>query len=149
MLTRWVYSDPHRDFDTLRRQFDRLFNDFDWARAGYSRRASRKYWPRMNLLDNGDAFVIHAEVPGLSNDDIKIEATQESVSLSGRRKSDSPENYAVHRSEREAISFARSFALPAKVDVERVSAHLKNGLLTVVLPRRLEDKPRSIAVKVG
>lgn len=146
MLTRWRCSHPFQDFDNLRLQVDRLFRDFDGTRGALGGRSTRSQWPRMNLVDTGAEFVIHAEVPGLSEDEIKIKATQDSVTIRGQRDAGAPEGHAVHRKERVATDFARSFALPAKVDLERVAATATDGLLTIVLPRRAEDQPRSIAV---
>lgn len=146
MLTRWLYPDPFRDFDGLRRQLDQLFRDFD---VGTRRRPTRAAWPRVNAFDTGTAFVIEAEVPGIPEDQLKIEATADSLTLSGKREPDAPEGYAVHRRERAPLEFTRSFALPAKIDLEQVRATAKHGLLTVTLPKKVEEQPRNITVKVS
>jgi HSP20 family protein len=149
MLTRWRFGYPLREFDNLRLQVDRLFRDFDVTRGALGGLGAHVEWPQMNLVDTGAEFVIHAQVSGLSEDEIKIKATQDSVTVSGRRATKAPEGYAVHRRERATADFARSFALPAKVDLERVTANVNDGLLTIVLPRRAEDQPRSITVKAS
>lgn len=149
MLTRWRFGYPLRELDNLRLQVDRLFRDFDVTRGVFDGLGARVEWPQMNLVDTGSEFVVHAQVPGLSEDEIKIKATQDSVTVSGRRETEVPEGYAVHRRERDTAEFARSFALPAKVDLERVTATATDGLLTIVLPRRAEDQPRSITVKAS
>ena len=149
MFTRWRFGYPLRELDNLRLQVDRLFRDFDVTRGVFDGLAPHVEWPQMNLVDTGTEFVVHAQVPGLSDDEIKIQATQDSVTVSGRRETKAPEGYAVHRRERATADFARSFALPAKVDLERVSATVTDGLLTIVLPRRAEDQPRSITVKAS
>ena len=149
MLTRWRCSHPFEDFDNLRLRVDRLFRDFDVTSGVLGGRSVRAEWPRVNLVDTGAEFVIHAQVPGLSEDEIKIKATQDSVTVRGRRETEAPEGHAVHRRERATADFARSFALPARVDLERVTATVTDGLLTIVLPRRAEDQPRSIAVKAS
>jgi HSP20 family protein len=133
--------------DDFRRRMDRLFEGFD-ARWG----AGEAYgagWPRAELRDAGAELVLEAEVPGLSDKDITLTVTQDTLGLAGERKADAPEGYAVHRRERGQQRFSRSFALPTKVDVERVAATVKNGVLTVTLPKAAESRPRQIAVKAA
>jgi HSP20 family protein len=91
--------------------------------------------------------VLTAEVPGLAEGDINITATMDSLTLSGERKAPVPEGYAVHRQERGALRFARSFTLPAKIDVEKITAGLKHGVLTVTMPKHPESQPKAITVK--
>lgn len=147
MLTYWMdLSDPFRAFDTLRRRMDQVFRDYD-DQAGP--RARGGLFPRASLRDTKEAFVLTAEVPGLSDKDLEIAATSESLTVSGERKAGAPEGYAAHRRERGDYRFSRSFALPARVDVERISAEVRNGLLTVTLPKHPEVTPKSIAVKAS
>lgn len=129
----------------LRRQMDRAFEDFDrtdqWTRA--------RSYPASNLYDTGDAFVITAEVPGLSEGDLQVTATQNVVTVKGERKSDVPEGYSVHRAERCPIQFSRSYALPARIDTDRVSAKLQDGVLTLTLEKAPELRPRQISVRAN
>ena len=147
MLTYWMdLSDPFRAFDTLRRQMDQVFREFD--ETGATRGRTTNY-PRASLRDTKEAFVLTAEVPGLSDKDLEIAATSESLTVSGERKAGAPEGYAAHRRERGDYRFSRSFAMPARVDVERISAEVRNGLLTVTLPKHPEVRPKPIAVKAS
>ena len=91
--------------------------------------------------------LLTAEVPGLGENDIQISATMDSLTIAGERKAAAPEGYAAHRQERGALRFARSFALPAKIDVDKVSASVKNGVLTVTMPKHPESQPKAITVK--
>ena len=136
-------NDPFRTFEVLRRRMDQLLRDFD----GPAEPARATIWPRASLRDEGAALVVEAEVPGLGEADIEVTATMEALTIKGERKNPAPEGYAAHRRERGAFKFARSVALPAKIDVEQVSATVKDGLLTVTLPKRPEAQPRTIAVK--
>ena len=164
MLTR--FSDVDRSFavmDELRRRMDRLFDEYDarggrdgsprgaWFDAFEGPWTSRTVatWPRLNVFDTGAALVLEAEVPGLKESDIKLEINQDVLSLSGERKPDAPEGYAVHRRERAPVKFSRSLGLPCKVDAERATASLKDGILTVTLPKAPEARPRQISVKAG
>ncbi len=144
MLTYWMdVNDPFRAFDAVRRRMDQVFRDYDQSAAP----RARVTYPRASLRDTKEGFVLTAEVPGLAENDIQISATMESLTIAGERKGKAPEGYAVHRQERGALRFARSFALPAKIDVDKVSASVKNGVLTVTMPKHPESQPRAITVK--
>jgi len=144
MLTYWMdMNDPFRALENVRRRMDQVLRDYDETAIG----RARATYPRASLRDTKDAFVLTAEVPGLAEGDINITATMDSLTLSGERKSPAPEGYAVHRQERGALRFARSFALPAKIDVEKITAGLKLGVLTVTMPKHPESQPKAITVK--
>ena len=146
MMTYWMdLSDPFRAFDTLRRRMDQVFREYDEG-AGSRPRAP---YPGADLRDTKDAFTLTAEVPGLTEKDINISVTGDSLTISGERKDTPPEGYAVHRQERGRLKFARSFALPTRVDVEKVTASVKHGVLTVHLPKHPESQPKSITVKAS
>ena len=106
-------------------------------------------FPRAGLRDAKDAFVLLAEVPGLADSELQLSATQDSLTISGERKAAAPKGYAVHRRERGDLRFSRSFALPARIDVDKVTAELKNGLLIVTMPKHPESQPKQITVKAA
>ena len=142
----------HGDFDSafafnmldqLRRQMDRAFEDYDRT----AQATTTRNYPASNLYDTGAAFVITAEVPGLAEKDLDISATQDVVTVAGERKNDVPEGYSVHRSERPSVRFKRSYALPARIDPEKVSARLADGVLTLTLEKAAEVKPRQISIR--
>ncbi|MCA9659855.1 MAG: Hsp20/alpha crystallin family protein [Myxococcales bacterium] len=139
--------DPLQAFGLFRRRMDHLFRELDDVVG--TRTQPREVWPRVNLADTKDAFILQAEIPGLGVEDIDLSVTAESLTLRGERKEKAPEGYSVHRQERRGLRFSRSVALPARVDVERVSAEVRNGLLVVTLPKHPEDRPRSITIKTN
>lgn len=142
MTTYWMdLSDPFRAFETLRRRMDQVLREYDEPGR------ARTPYPRADLRDAKDAFVLTAEVPGMSEGDLKISATSDSLTIEGERKSAAPEGYAVHRQERGQLRFARSFAMPTRIDVEKITAAVKHGVLTVHLPKHPESQPRAISVK--
>jgi HSP20 family protein len=148
MLTYWMdFNDPLRTFDTLRRRMDQALRDFNEIAA--EGRGQSLAFPRAGLRDTKDALVLVAEVPGLADSELQLSATQDSVTISGERKAAAPKGYAVHRRERGDLRFSRTFALPVRIDVERVAAELKNGLLTVTMPKHPESKPKAITVKAA
>ncbi|MEZ4380878.1 MAG: Hsp20/alpha crystallin family protein [Nannocystaceae bacterium] len=139
--------DPLQAFGLFRRRMDHLFRELDDVVG--PRTQPREVWPRVNLADTKDAFVLQAEIPGLGVEDVDLSVTAESLTLRGERKEKAPEGYSVHRQERRGLRFSRSIALPSRVDVERVSAEVRNGLLVVTLPKHPEDTPRSITIKTN
>jgi HSP20 family protein len=150
MLTRW--SDLDRTFsmmDELQRRMNRLFNEYDLGRLPAVSRLTTGTWPLVNMYDAGDDLIIKAQVPGMSEKDIQITGNQDVLTLSGQRKVGLPEGYSVHRQERGSVKFSRSFTFPCKVDMEKASATVKDGLLTITLAKAAEAKPRQISVKVS
>lgn len=152
MLTRW--DDMNRTLAAmgeLRRRMDRVFDRYDDEREFFDERpfGSRAVatWPRINLVDAGAHVVVTAEVPGLGEKDVELTLNQNVLSLKGERKSDVPEGYGVHRQERAPVRFARSFAMPWKIDPDKTTASVKDGVLTVTLAKAPEAQPRQIAVK--
>lgn len=146
----WGFGDIDRTFlalDDFRRRMDRLFEGFD-SRWG-TNDGTAWVWPRANLRDSGGELVLEAEVPGLTEKDITLTVTQDTLALAGERKAEVPDGYAVQRRERVGQKFSRSFALPSRVDVERATAAVKNGVLTVTLPKAADARPRQIAVKAS
>jgi HSP20 family protein len=151
MLTRlsdwydWPFGSVGRSastLDQLRRQMERVFTDFE---DQYGATA----WPRMSLDDDGANLVLRAEVPGMAEQNLEITANATTLTLRGQRQDDVPEGYTVHRKERSAVQFARSFQLPTKIDPDNVQATIKNGVLTLKLPKAAEARPKQISIKAS
>ena len=106
-------------------------------------------WPRTSVYDNGEALILVADVPGLKEKDIEVSLDNDVLTLSGERRTDVPQGYTVHRQERRPARFSRSFTLPVKVNVEGLTAEMKDGILTVKLPKAPEAQPRKIPVRAG
>ncbi len=148
MLTGW--NDIYRMFeamDVLRNRMNHLLAGLgpDWEEAGSW--SGLDGWPRVNIYDTGDAIEILAELPGLSKDDINVRIQGNYLEINGNRKPETPEGYSAHRVERGSASFSRSFTLPVEVDADRAEATLKDGLLTLTLPKSEAAKPKQIAIQ--
>lgn len=102
--------------------------------------------PRTTVRDTANSFVLAMELPGFGAEDVKVDVTREKLTITGERKSAAPEGYAAHRRERIPFNFSRSYTLPVPVDADQASAAVKNGVLTVTLPKVAEVRPRTIAV---
>jgi HSP20 family protein len=132
-------------FDELRRKLDRVWDDYEPEPAWRTAAA----WPRVNAFDTGQSFVLEADVPGMTQKDLRLTVNESTVTLEGERRSDAPEGYSIHRQERGGLKFSRSFTLPFKADTERCEATVKDGVLTVKLPKAKEAQPRQIAVRAS
>lgn len=146
MLTGW------RDFDEALKSINRLHRHIDVVfdnriGSGPERVWRRVTWPAVNVVETKDSFVYRAEVPGLGEGDVVVQVEDEALLLRGERKSDAPKGYEVHLRERAPVAFARKLPLPGRVDAEGVTATMKDGVLTVTLPKAKDTLPRQIAVK--
>ena len=132
-------------FDELRREMNALT-----GRASDARSSGRGVFPLVNLYETPDAFLLTAELPGVPADAIQVSIEGATLTLRGERKIEQPaEKQNVHRLERQAGVFRRAFELPLPVLAEQVEARVRNGVLTLRLPKTPEAKPRQIAVKAA
>jgi len=137
----------------LPRGFDRILDDlFDGFGARVpAQRVTRDFSPSIDVLDAGDAFVLKADLPGLTEADIDLTLEKDFLILKGEKKADAQ----VEESDRQGLhferafgSFARRFSLPAEIQRDEVTASFKNGVLTVRLPKTKEAvaEPRKIPI---
>ena len=152
MYPRW--NDLNQMFgamDLLRNRMSRvnnLFTDFDRSWGFSPSWQAANNWPRTNLYDTEDHLQLLAAVPGLNKDEINIKIQGNYLEISGTRKADRPEGYTAHRLERGGETFfSRSYTLPVDVDVDKVEAKLKDGILTLNLPKSEVAKPKKITIK--
>lgn len=157
-------SEPARSegwppFESLRREIDRLFEDFHpfgWSppsRGGDLSRALRGAWPvapAMDMVEKEAEFEITAELPGIDEKNIEISVGEDALTIKGvktEEKEQSEKDY--HISERRYGAFQRSFALPRGIDADRIEAKVAKGVLSVTLPKSAEaqKQAKKIAVK--
>ena len=140
----WNYSPSFPELSDPRRQMDRLYEGL----SGASRTAGAGVFPLINVTEDKDAYRIRAELPGIKADELDITITGKSLAIADERKiAEETDGARYHRREREAGSFRRMVSLPGPVDAAKVEATCDSGILTVVLPKAEEAKPRQIAVK--
>ena len=141
------YRNPSiwREMDALQQDMNRLFGE-----RSFNRMRKAPAFPAINVWAAEDSAKISAEIPGISKDDLEINVTGDTLTLSGNRSQDDlPEGARFHRQERRFGEFNRSIQLPYTVDVNKVKAVFKNGVLTVELPRIEAEKPKKISVKAS
>jgi HSP20 family protein len=146
-LIRWA---PARELGTFQSDVNRLFNTlFDTPTAG-SPGTYRRWIPAMDLVETESDYVLRADLPGLSEDDVNIEFDGGVLTVSGERKFEHEERQdSYYRVERASGSFRRSLTLPDGVDPEAVTATFERGVLEVHVPKPEQRKPRKVAITVG
>jgi HSP20 family protein len=145
-IVRW---EPLRELSSLQSEMNRLFNTvFDQPTGGAGNGGALRRWmPAMDLVETDDHFVLRADLPGLSEDDVKIELEDNTLTLSGERKAEhESRDEGFYRVERAFGTFSRSLTLPRGVNAEAVEASFDRGVLEVRIPKPEEPKPRRIEI---
>jgi HSP20 family protein len=153
-IVRW---EPFRELHTLQNEMNRLFSSVfepqgggGGGGGGNGGSMARRWMPAMDLVETADHFVLRADLPGMTEDDVKIELEDGTLTISGERRAEhegSDEGY--YRVERAFGSFARSLTLPQGIDPEGVAARFDRGVLEVRIPKPEERKPRRIEIGGG
>ncbi len=147
MMSGWrEFDQTFRALDSLQRRMDAI-GGWGGLTVVPARRGLRPAWPQVNAFETKESFVYKAFVPGLAEGDVSVYVEEEALVLRGERKNDVPEGYHVHVRERTPVAFARKLPLPGRVDAQGVVATMKDGILTVTLPKSKDTLPRQIAVK--
>lgn len=107
------------------------------------------YGPAIDIFEDAEGFYLAADVPGFSQENLQIRFENHTLTLSGERRPTEANNLRFHRTESFSGRFQRSFSLTDEIDVEKIEAELKNGVLTILLPKQEQSKPRQITVKVN
>jgi HSP20 family protein len=143
MYRRYRIPSVWQEMSQLQREMNRLIETYSPARL----RPAPGY-PALNIWSKEDGLTVTAEVPGVTAENIDISVIGENLTLSGERKPDEVQDGTrYHRQERGYGRFTRSVQLPFPVDVKKVEATFKDGILLIHLPRAEEDKPKKIVVK--
>jgi HSP20 family protein len=123
-------------------EINRLFNTlFDESQA------QQRWVPAMDLFEAEDHFVLKADLPGLSQEDVAIEIRDNALTISGERKSEHEERErGWYRVERATGRFSRSLTLPEGVDPDSVAAEFDKGVLEVRIPKPEARKPRRVQI---
>jgi HSP20 family protein len=143
------FTDLFKEFGHLQREMNRLF-DFPVDRPwGESTLLGSQWSPAIDVYDSNDNILIKAELPGLKKDEINISVKNNSLVIQGEKKRDSEvkeENF--YKTERFYGSFCRTIQLPSDVDVDKIDAKYKDGVLSLTLPKKEESKPKQITIDV-
>jgi HSP20 family protein len=144
---RWV---PFRQLSTLRNEIDRLFEEPFSALTEAMQPFMSGWSPALDVFEDKDNLFVKAELPGMKKEDIEISIHDDVLTLSGERTDEQKHHEGeIHRSERFVGKFQRTLTLPTAVDVDKVKASYKDGILTVTLPKSEAAKPKQIQVKTS
>jgi HSP20 family protein len=143
-----VKYNPFRELRAMQEQMNRLL-DVAWDREPGEELREGIWQPPVDIFENGDSLIIKAELPGVDQKDIDVRIEDNTLIIKGERKHDEDirkENF--HRVERYYGSFQRSFTLPGTIAQDKIQASCDKGVLTIILPKRVEVIPKQITVEV-
>ncbi len=103
-------------------------------------------YPRFNVREDKDNYYVEALVPGIDPKDLDLNVMQGTLSLAGERKEHDMQQVTWHRRERGAGKFMRSIELPESIDISRIDAEYRDGVLLITLPKKELAKPKKIAI---
>jgi len=145
---------PFRELESMRRDMDRLFEEFFEPVPG-----RKRVWPKLqqgmivpsvDVVDRKTEIVVKAELPGVDKDKIDLKITENNLTIRGEtRKEEEIKEEDYYSREISCGSFTRTIVLPAEVDSQKAKASFKDGILEIVLPKKEEAKPKEIKVEVS
>ena len=147
-ILRW---DPTRDVNSLQSEMNRVFSTFfdsaaNQSGGGGGGGSGARWLPAMDLSESGESYVVHADLPGMSEDDVQIELEDNVLTIAGERRLEESKSDGYLRTERARGSFMRSLTLPPGVDAQRIEANFHRGVLELRIPKPEQRKPRRISI---
>jgi HSP20 family protein len=154
-----LVGEAWRPFEALRREVDRLFDDFGddfWRRPFRSLAGLEKGWaqksvaaPAADVVETDKAYEITAEMPGIDQKNIEVNVASGRITIKGEKEEETEEKKKdFYVSERRYGSFERYFGLPEGVDADKIEATFKNGVLKVTLPKTAEAQKAAKKIEV-
>ncbi len=146
-LVKW---EPFREVSRLRREMDRLWEDFFGPGPRAPRPWAEEWAPAVDVAETPDKLTVKAEVPGIDPKNIDISLVGDVLTIKGEKKSEreeTKENY--HLVERSYGSFSRAIRLPAAVNADKIEARYEKGVLSITCPKKEEVKPKAITIKTS
>ncbi|WP_341529370.1 Hsp20/alpha crystallin family protein [Nostoc sp. UHCC 0302] len=144
-IERW---EPLREIEHLQQRMNRLFERM--IPSGNGGVSALTFIPSAEMEETADAVNLRLEIPGLESKDLNVEVTEESVSISGERKSETKmEEKGIMRSEFRYGKFERIIPLPAHVQNDKAQAEYKNGILTLTLPKVEGEKKKAVKINLS
>jgi HSP20 family protein len=142
MLTRW---DPYREMMSMRRAMDRLI---EGSLGDEINGQSNQWGLALDVVEDEDAYVVKASVPGINPDDLDITYSKGVLTIQGETRDESETAKGqYHLRERRFGSFSRSVSLPATIEADKIEANYQDGVLTLTLPKAEEVKPKRISIR--
>jgi HSP20 family protein len=137
---------PRRALDQLRGEMNRLVNGFTDQLPNMPWPISGRALPAANVWERDDAILVEMEIPGVKQEHLDLTVVENELTVKVERPELEEGKATFHRRERPTGGFVRTLRLPSAVDASQVEAELRNGVLTITLPKALSAKPRKIQV---
>ncbi len=146
-LIRW---EPVSELNTIQNEMNRLFNTFFTEPTPAGRGGNPRWLPAMDLVETGDHYVLRADLPGMSDEDVNVQLEDGVLTISGERKAErDQEQEGYYRLERAVGAFSRSLTLPDGVDADGVKAHFDRGVLEITIAKPEQKKPRRVQINLA
>jgi HSP20 family protein len=135
---------PEGEISNINKRLRKFFDDFDapfmgdWNMKNFGNNA---FIPKVDVTEDNNNLYVKAELPGVDKKDVKVTVTGDVLTISGEKVSEQrDENKNYYRIERSSGAFSRSFTLPAEIETDKIGAESKDGVLTIILPKKEEAK---------
>lgn len=147
-----LQSDPLSSLRSIHETMDKLFGEhflMPFGRWGLDHSDGSSYYvPKVDISETESEIKVRAEVPGIDPDNVSIEVTDDTLTISGRiDKSNEEKDENYYRIERSHGRFSREFSLPSKIDTDSVSAEAKNGVVVITLTKLPSERKRKVEIK--
>jgi HSP20 family protein len=141
-IVRW---DPSREIQGFQSDMNRVFDAFFGSQGDSG--GHRRWIPATDLYEEEDSLVLRVDLPGLDEDDVKVEIDGDVLNLSGERRIESQQrDGSLYRVERGFGHFSRSFSLPEGVDPDSVEGKFHRGVLEVRIPKPAQKQPKRVRI---
>jgi HSP20 family protein len=143
----FVRIDPAGKFEKMSRRLNEFMSDFD---KGVSFEIGG-FTPRVDITEDDENVFVHAELPGMDKDDLKISVNEDKVlTIKGEKKKElDADKKSYIRSERIYGNFSRNFMLPDDINVDQISAKFNNGVLELAMPKMEPEKPKEVNIEIN
>ena len=144
--------DLFREMDNVHREMDDLFRGLGFGRLlepSFAAAAGSRTYPRLNMREDQENVYVEAMLPGIDPKKLEMTVLKNTLTLAGERRGEEAGNGTWHRRERGAGRFLRTLDIPAEIEIDKVQAHYRDGMLTVTLPKAAVARPRQIEVKLA
>lgn len=141
---------PIGNLFNLHNEMGRLFGDLLSSQENDVDTENASWIPTVDISESENTYEIHAELPGVTENDVNISVTDNLLTIKGEKQvQENTDNKNYHRVERRYGSFKRSFTLPRLVNTSEIKAGFKDGILSLTIPKAEEAKPKEIQISVN
>ena len=141
MNTRALFTPATNAVTLVRNEVERMFDNVFCCNNADSRD-----YPSLNMIDDDSNIYVEAELPGVQMEDVEVTVADGMLMISGRRSAVTPEGASTLRRERGSLEFERSISLPTNVEPADTKAVLRDGILTLTLPKSVNSRARQVPV---